>query len=309
MLNNISSASLIASLLVLFPLSNIQAKGKWLNNCDDSKCSSLTYEREETTGSGNPEFMAYVFSIHPEGYMSIANTWDEAFERKVSTLKPKIMYQVDGYNLVIHMNTAIPEDPEKLYLTLNGTKKYPDKCVSNTCFFTKRETIDELVKYLNGSKKKVPIHRKFSESNKRLLMTLSSKGFTSVYAKTHKSAIKDKKSKATFTAANALEAVKAKFKRYNKYSVSSNDLKVKNNSLGDGYFVYIDRSALSRPVVWYANKNGAMKLNSPTHSLTPSLPWPQDIQNELVGTMDDMWKGTGLTIHNITEQGLAQTGN
>ena len=53
-------------LLVIVPFANGKANGEWINNCADSRPMTLTHEREKTSGSGNPKFMAYVFLIHPE---------------------------------------------------------------------------------------------------------------------------------------------------------------------------------------------------------------------------------------------------
>lgn len=305
MLNNLVSTCFVMSLLVLFPFTSSNAKGKWINNCEGSKCITLTYEREKTSGSGNPKFMAFVLSIHPEGHMRISQVWDEDFERKMYTTEPNVAYKIDGKNLVIARYSELPSFTKGLYIKVNNEKKYPDECISNACFFKSLETNSQVVGLLNGSGVTLTVYKATGLPVDVRLMTLSSKGFSNPYAKTKKSATKSALVRS-LSADEALAVVGRHLNVYNKFSVSKSDLKITRNTLGKGYFIFVDRST-RRPIVWFSNNKNVMKLNGPTHVLTPQLPWPRDVQNELVGTSKDMWQGTGLTIGSITEQGLAQT--
>jgi hypothetical protein len=89
----------------------------------------------------------------------------------------------------------------------------------------------------------------------------------------------------------------------NRFSVSTRDLRVKNNPHGAGVFVYVPETryfGVERKFIWFVRSGTAVKLNGPTHNLTPSLQFPQDASMSF-------WEGTSLSRDNITRIGLKLT--
>lgn len=83
----------------------------------------------------------------------------------------------------------------------------------------------------------------------------------------------------------------------NKLGVGGAEFKTKNNTKGDGIFVFDPRTEFhgtKRYLIWLVIKDEAYPLNGPSKMITPDLKWPREAN-------PDIWKKTGLDPYVATE--------
>jgi len=71
----------------------------------------------------------------------------------------------------------------------------------------------------------------------------------------------------------------------NMFDLTENDLKVKDNTKGNGVFVYVQQTrfhGVERYILWIVVDNQAYPLNGATKNITPDLPWLREAGNEVV---------------------------
>jgi hypothetical protein len=83
----------------------------------------------------------------------------------------------------------------------------------------------------------------------------------------------------------------------NKLGVGGAEFKTKNNTKGDGIFVFNPKTEFNgtkRYLIWLVIKDEAYPLNGPSKMITPDLKWPREAN-------PDIWKKTGLDPYIATE--------
>ena len=76
----------------------------------------------------------------------------------------------------------------------------------------------------------------------------------------------------------------------NKLGVGGAEFRTKQNTKGDGVFVFDPRThfhGTERYLIWLVIKEDAYPLNGPSKMVTPGLKWPREAE-------PDIWKKTGL---------------
>lgn len=299
--NQMKLARITTGFLLLLMHTNYSIAETWLNSCKDSECSAITYRQLINDDEDGPNFKGYVLELHAD-QISIKQVFDKDFYTQIFTLKPNVLFEINGNELVVDKHADIPSNPKFIYLLIEGKKHYADTCNLGVCFFENPELQATVIELLDSSQNNIDVYRSFTNIPDKLLVTASSKGFSKIFKKVsgNKTTIKQ------ISADEAIKLIGRNLKKDNRFFVKESNLRAVKNGLGNGYFIFPNKIT-ERPIVWFSHFGAVMNLNSPTSQLTPTLEWPRDVENRLTGTSKSIWDGTGLTINTVTAEGLKQT--
>ncbi len=301
-------------LLLVFSVFNTQAKTSvgWIYQCNEkARCSIFSYSNLKDNSSSSPKLNVYVLSFNRNGSIRIEELWDTNFHRKSFTYPLPVVLKINNINLVRNEYSGIIHEKYPIKIKFGDDVIVADNCSLKYCEYRKKRKINKIIAALKASQD-LTIVRAMRESMEselidQELFKIKPNNFFPLLVKLY-SKPEPKINIKQLSANESLNLI-ASYISTNKLDVNVNDLAVKTNEKGIGYFVYSTRTILNgfkRNIIWFVADNKAMKLNAPTNLVTPTIPWPRDVIFEEDNNGRSLWEKTGFSRLDSTQEALEQ---